>query len=247
MKNNVSVQTLRAILISAGISASVADACVAGRLSRTFGNREVSFAWKIRDTYYRFAEKSVFGAETITVEKILFKIMPEWSQGEFALDGLTATAHQVRFYRITYKNFCWLSPAAGYVSYLTPRELMAAIRLYYIYTIWQNNPCFLEADFSSAVQNFDNNAVAGILERHRPTVPALTAKEKKLLNFLAEAPCSRREMEIHMNMKRGYLLTNALNPAREAGWITTTDTSTPSSPSQRYTLTEAGKQAVQNN
>ena len=244
---NASEKTLRAVVISAGISAPVADACVAGRLPRTFGNREVSFAWKIRDAYYRFAEESVVGTEEITLEKILFRIMPEWSQGEFALEGLTAAAQQVCFYRITYKNYCWLSPAAGYVSYLTPRELMAAIRLYYIYTIWQNAPSFLEADFSSAVQNFENNAVAGILERHRPTVPALTAAEKKLLNFLAEAPRSRREMEIHMNMKRGYLLTNALNPAREAGWITTTDTSTPSSPSQRYTLTEAGKQAVQNN
>ena len=245
--NNVSDKTLHAILTNAGIFTPVADACVSGRLSRTFGNRDVTLAWKTREAYYWLAEESVVGTEQITIAKIIFKIMPEWSQGEFALDGLTATAHQVRFYRITYKNYCWLSPAAGYVSYLTPRELMAAIRLYYIYTIWQNAPSFLEADFSTAVQNFDNNAVAGILERHRPTVPALTAAEKKLLNFLAEAPRSRREMEIHMNMKRGYLLTNALNPAREAGWITTTDTSTPSSPSQRYTLTEAGKQAAQNN
>ena len=124
---------------------------------------------------------------------------------------------------------------------------MAAIRLYYIYTIWQNNSCFLEADFSSALQNFDNNAIGEIMERHRPTVPALTAEEKKLLNFLAEAPRSRREIESYMDMKRGYLLTNALNPAREAGWITTTDTSTPSSPSQRYTLTEAGKQVISHN
>ena len=244
---NASEKTLRAILSCAGISTFVVDSCVAGRLPRTFGNREVSFAWKIRDTYYRFAEKSVFGAETITVEKILFKIMPEWSQGEFALDGLTATAHQVRFYNITYKDYKWQSPAAGYVSYLTQRELMTAIRLYYIYTIWQNNPCFLEADFSSAVQNFDNNAAAAILDRHSPIAQALTAEELKLLIFLAEAPRSRREMEIHMNMKRGYLLTNALNPAREAGWITTTDTSTPSSPSQRYTLTEAGKQVISHN
>lgn len=242
---NVSAPTLHTILSLAGIPDLVSATCVAGRLPRSFGNRDITFAWKIRDEYLRLSEVS--GTEKIKLAKILFRIMPEWSMGEFALEELTATAQQVRFYRITYKNYCWLSPAAGYVSYLTPRELMAAIRLYYIYTIWQNNPCFLEADFSSDVQNFDNNAVAGILERHRPTVPALTAKEKKLLNFLAEAPRSRREMEIHMNMKRGYLLTNALNPAREAGWITTTDTSTPSSPSQRYTLTEAGKQAVQNN
>ena len=247
MKNNVSVQTLRAILISAGISASVADACVAGRLSRTFGNRDVTLAWKTREAYYWLAEESVVGTEQITIAKIIFKIMPEWSQGEFALDGLTATARQVRFYRITYKNYCWQSPAAGYVSYLTPRELMAAIRLYYIYTIWQNNSCFLEADFSSALQNFDNNAAAAILDRYSPIAPALTAEEKKLLKFLAGASRSRREMEIHMNMKRGYLLTNALNPAREAGWITTTDTSTPSSPSQRYTLTEAGKQVISHN
>ena len=241
---NVSAPTLHTILSLAGIPDLVSATCVAGRLPRSFGNRDITFAWKIRDEYLRLSEVS--GTEKIKLAKILFRIMPEWSMGEFALEELTATAQQVRFYRITYKNYCWLSPAAGYVSYLTPRELMAAIRLYYIYTIWQNNPCFLEADFSSDVQNFDNNAVAGILERHRPTVPALTAKEKKLLNFLAEAPRSRREMEIHMNMKRGYLLTNALNPAREAGWITTTDTSTPSSPSQRYTLTEAGKQAIAN-
>ena len=174
--------------------------------------------------------------------------MSEWSMGEFALEGLTATAQQVRLYTINYKNYKWQSPAAGYVSYLTPRELITAIRLFYVYTIWQNNPSFfLEADFSSAILYFDNNAAAAILDRYSPIAPALTAEEKKLLNFLAEAPRSRREMEIHMNMKRGYLLTNALNPAREAGWITTTDTSTPSSPSQRYTLTEAGKQAVQNN
>ena len=242
--NNVSDKTLHAILTNAGIFTPVADACVAGRLSRTFGNRDVTLAWKTREAYYWLAEESVVGTEQITIAKIIFKIIPEWSQGEFALDGLTATARQVRFYRITYNNYCWQSPAAGYVSYLTSRELMAAIRLYYIYTIWQNNSCFLEADFSSAVQNFDNNAVAGIMERHRPIVLALTAEEKKLLNFLAEAPRSRREIEEHMCIKRGNLLTNYLYPAREAGWITITDTATPSSPSQRYTLTEAGKQAI---
>ena len=244
---NVSGQTLWAILICAGLPAFVVESCVAGRLPRSFGNRNVTLTLKIRDAYLWLAEACVDGTQEITFTQILFRIMPEWSMGEFALEGLTATAQQVHLYTINYKNYKWQSPAAGYVSYLTPRELMAAIRLYYIYTIWQNNSCFLEADFSSAVQNFDNNAVAGIMERHRPIVPALTAEEKKLLNFLAEAPRSRREIESYMDMKRGYLLTNALNPAREAGWITTTDTSTPSSPSQRYTLTEAGKQAVQNN
>ena len=243
---NVSAKTLHTILTNAGIFTPVADACVAGRLSRSFGNRDVTLAWKTREAYYWLAQESVVGTEQITIAKIIFKIMPEWSQGEFALDGLTATAHQVRFHTINHKNYKWQSPAAGYVSYLTPRELMAAIRLYYIYTIWQNTSCFLEADFSSALQNFDNNAAAAILDRHSPIAPALTAEEKKLLNFLAEAPRSRREIESYMDMKRGYLLTNALNPARAAGWITLTDTSTPSSPSQRYTLTEAGKQAIAN-
>ena len=242
---NVSAPTLHTILSLAGIPDLVSATCVAGRLPRSFGNRDITFAWKIRDEYLRLSEVS--GTEKIKLAKILFRIMPEWSMGEFALDGLTATARQVRFYRITYKNYCWQSPAAGYVSYLTPRELMAAIRLYYIYTIWQNNSCFLEADFSSALQNFDNNAAAAILDRYSPIAPALTAEEKKLLNFLAEAPRSRREMEIHMNMKRGYLLTNYLNPARNAGWIISTNNTMPSSPSQRYTLTEAGKQAAQNN
>lgn len=240
---NASEKTLRAILNCAGLPAFVVDPCVAGRLPRTYGGSgNVTFACKTRDAHYWLAEKSVVGTEQITIAKIIFKIMPEWSMGEFALEELTATAQQVRFQTITYKNYKWQSPV---ICYGYSRELLTAIRLLYIFTIWQNDPpCFLEADFSSAVQNFDNNAVAGILERHRPTVPALTAKEKQLLNFLAEAPRSRREMEIHMNMKRGYLLTNALNPAREAGWITTTDTSTPSSPSQRYTLTEAGKQVI---
>ena len=245
--NNVSDKTLHAILTNAGIFTPVADACVSGRLSRTFGNRDVTLAWKTREAYYWLAEESVVGTEQITIAKIIFKIMPEWSQGEFALDGLTATAHQVRFYRITYKNYCWLSPAAGYVSYLTPRELMAAIRLYYIYTIWQNAPSFLEADFSSAVQNFENNAVAGILERHRPTVPALTAAEKKLLNFLAEAPRSRREIEHYLHINRSDLLQNYLYPARNAGWIIATNNTTPTSPRQHYALTEAGKQVISHN
>ena len=111
---NGSVQTLRAVVISAGISPSLADTCVAGRLPRTFGNREVSFAWKIRDAHYWLAGKSVVGTEQITVEKILFRIMPEWPQGEFALEGLTATAHQVRFQTITYKNYKWQSPVICY-------------------------------------------------------------------------------------------------------------------------------------
>ena len=241
---NFSAPTLYTILSLAGIPYFLLATCVAGRLSRSFGNRDVTFAWKIRDEYLRLVEASVCGTEEIKLAKILFRIIPEWSMGEFALPELSAAAQQVRFQTITYKNYQWQSPTTDY-GY--SRELLTAVRLYYLYTIWQNAPSFWEADFSSAILYFDNNAVAGILERHRPTVPALTAKEKKLLNFLAEAPRSRREMEIHMNMKRGYLLTNALNPAREAGWITTTDTSTPSSPSQRYTLTEAGKQAVQNN
>ena len=244
---NFSAPTLHTILSLAGIPDLVSATCVAGRLPRSFGNRNVTLTLKIRDAYLWLAEACVDGIQEITLTQILFKIMPEWSMGEFALEGLTATAQRVRLYTINYKNYKWQSPAAGYVSYLTSRELMAAIRLYYIYTIWQNNSCFLEADFSSAVQNFDNNAVAGIMERHRPIVPALTAEEKKLLNFLAEAPRSRREMEIHMNMKRGYLLTNYLNPARNAGWIISTNNTMPSSPSQRYTLTEAGKQAAQNN
>ena len=244
--NNVSDKTLRAILSCAWISTFVVDSFVAGRLSRTFGNREVTFAWKVRDAYCGLAEESVVGTEEVKLEKILFRIMPEWSQGEFALEGLTATAHQVRFYNITYKDYKWQSPAAGYVSYLTQRELMTAIRLYYIYTIWQNNPCFLEADFSSAVQNFDNNAAAAILDRHSPIAQALTAEELKLLIFLAEAPRSRREIEDYLQINRSSLLQNYLYPARRAGLITITQ-AMPSSPYQRYMLTEAGKQAAQNN
>ena len=241
MKNNGSVQTLRAILISAGISPSLADTCVAGRLPRTYGGSgNVTFACKTRDAHYWLAEKSVVGTE-ITVEKILFRIMPEWSMGEFALEELTATAQQVRFQTITYKNYKWQSPV---ICYGYSRELLTAIRLLYIFTIWQNNPCFLEADFSSAVQNFDNNAVAGILERHRPTVPAVTAEEKKLLNFLAEAPRSRREMEHYLHINRSDLLQNYLYPARNAGWIIATNNTTPTSPRQHYALTEAGKQVI---
>ena len=244
--SNVSDKTLQAILTNAGIFTPVVDVCVAGRLSRSFGDSDVTLAWKTREAYYWLAEESVVGTEQITIAKIIFKIMPEWSQGEFALDGLTATARQVRFDRITYKNYCWQSPAAGYVSYLTQRELMTAIRLYYIYTIWQNNPCFLEADFSSAVQNFDKNAAAAILDRHSPIAQALTAEELKLLIFLAEAPRSRREIEDYLQINRSNLLQNYLYPARRAGLITITQ-AMPSSPSQRYMLTEAGKQAAQNN
>ena len=237
---NVSCQTLWAILICAGLPAFVVESCVAGRLPRSFGNRNVTLTLKIRDAYLWLAEACVDG---ITLTQILFKIMPEWSMGEFALEGLTATAQQVRLYTINYKNYKWQSPAAGYVSYLTPRELITAIRLFYIYTIWQNNSCFLEADFSSALPNFDNNAAAAILDRYSPIAPALTAEEKKLLNFLAEAPRSRREIEDYLQINRSNLLQNYLYPARRAGLITITQVM-PSAPSQRYMLTEAGRQAI---
>ena len=243
---NVSGQTLWAILICAGLPAFVVESCVAGRLPRSFGNRNVTLTLKIRDAYLWLAEACVDGIQEITLTQILFKIMPEWSMGELALEGLTATAQRVRLYTINYKNYKWQSPAAGYISYLTPMEILTAIRLYYIYTIWQNNPSFLEADFSPAIQTFDDNAVARILAENEPTLLKPTVEQKKLMKFLADAPRSRREIEEHMCIKRGNLLTNYLYPARDAGWITTTDTTTPSSPSQRYTLTEAGKQAIAN-
>lgn len=244
MKNNGSVQTLRAILISAGIPAPVADACVAGRLSRSFGNRDVTLAWKIREAYYWLAEESVVGTEQITIAKIIFKIMPEWSMGEFALEELTATAQQVRFQTITYKNYKWQSPV---ICYGYSRELLTAIRLLYIFTIWQNDPNVCEADFSNAVLNFDDNSVAGILEKLEPSVPKLTANQRKLLDFLAEAPRSRREIEHYLHINRSDLLQNYLYPARNAGWIIATNNTTPTSPRQHYALTEAGKQVISHN
>lgn len=244
MKNNGSVQTLRAILISAGIPAPVADACVTGRLSRSFGNRDVTLAWKIREAYYWLAEESVVGTEQITIAKIIFKIMPEWSMGEFALEELTATAQQVRFQTITYKNYKWQSPV---ICYGYSRELLTAIRLLYIFTIWQNDPNVCEADFSNAVLNFDDNSVAGILEKLEPSVPKLTANQRKLLDFLAEAPRSRREIEHYLHINRSDLLQNYLYPARNAGWIIATNNTTPTSPRQHYALTEAGKQVISHN
>ena len=236
-----SAPTLYTILSLAGIPYFLLATCVAGRLSRSFGNRDVTFAWKIWDEYLRLVEASVCGTEEIKLAKILFRIIPEWSMGEFALPELSAAAQQVRFQTITYKNYQWQSPT---IYYGYSRELLTAVRLYYLYTIWQNNPSFLEADFSPAVQTFDNNAVARVLAGNEPTLPNPTVEQKKLMTFLADAPRCRREIEEHMCIKRGNLLTNYLYPARKAGWITTTDTITPSSPTQRYTLTEAGKQAV---
>ena len=239
-----SAPTLYTILSLAGIPYFLLATCVAGRLSRSFGNRDVTFAWKIWDEYLRLVEASVCGTEEIKLAKILFRIMPEWSMSEFALPELTATAQQVRFQTITYKNYQWQSPT---IYYGYSRELLTAVRLYYLYTIWQNNPSFLEADFSHAVQTFDNNAVAWGLVGHEPTSRMLTEIERKLLEFLFKTPRLRREIESYMNVNRSNLLTNYLYPAREAGWITTTDTITPSSPTQRYMLTEAGKQAIANN
>lgn len=241
---NVSAPTLHTILSIAGILDLVSATCVAGRLPRSFGNRDITFAWKIRDEYLRLSEVSVSGTDKIKLAKILFRIMPEWSMGEFALEELTAAAQQVRFQTITYKNYQWQSPT---IYYGYSRELLTAVRLYYLYTIWQNNPSFLEADFSSAILYFDNDAVARILADNEPTLPNPTVEQKKLMTFLADAPRCRREIEEHMCIKRGNLLTNYLYPARKAGWITTTHTITPSSPSQRYMLTEAGKQAIANN
>ena len=241
---NVSAKTLHAILSSAGIPDAIANVCAAGLLPRTFGSSGVTFAWKIRDVYYWLAERSVNETEEISIYKILFRIMPELSMDKYILEGLVTNAKQVSFYTKSFKQYSWQSPIIRYGYY---RELRTAIQLYYIYTIWQNNPSFRETDFSAAVKTFDDNAVARILANNEPSLPKPTIKQKKLMIFLANAPHTRREIEEHMQMKRGDLLTNYLYPAREAGWITTTDTITPSSPTQRYMLTEAGKQAIANN
>ncbi|MBR1965168.1 MAG: hypothetical protein IKA22_01005 [Lentisphaeria bacterium] len=239
--NNISVQTLQTIFSEAGIPYSVADACVAGRLSRTFGNRDVTLAWKSRDAYYWLAEMSVNETEKITLTKILFIIMPELSMGEYILEGLVTNAKQVSFYTKSFKQYSWQSPVIRYGYY---RELRTAIQLYYIYTIWQNNPSFRETDFSAAVKTFDDDVVARILANNKLSLPQPTIEQKKLITFLASAPRTRREIEEHMQMKRGDLLTNLLYPARKIGWITVTNSDSPSSPSQRYMLTKTGKQAI---
>ena len=161
--------------------------------------------------------------------------------GEYILEGLVTNAKQVSFYTKSFKHYSWQSPIIRYGYY---RELRTAIQLYYIYTIWKNNPSFRETDFSAAVKTFDDNAVARILANNEPSLPKPTIKQKKLMTFLASVPRTRREIEEHMQMKRGDLLTNLLYPARNAGWIIVTNNTMPSSPYQRYTLTEAGKQAI---
>lgn len=130
--NNISVQTLQTIFSEAGIPYSVADACVAGRLSRTFGNRDVTLAWKSRDAYYWLAEMSVNETEKITLTKILFRIMPELSMGEYILEELVTNAKQVSFCTKSFKQYSWQSPVIRYGYY---RELWTAIQLYYIFTI----------------------------------------------------------------------------------------------------------------
>lgn len=238
----VSDHTLYAILAQAGILTSIADACVAGRLPRTFGGDiNATFAWKIRDAYYWLAEASIAEAEDITLTAIICKIMPEFSLNAFAIDAFIATVQGVTFKKLTFKNYTWQSPDVENNYFC---ELMTALRLYYIYTIWQNNPCFREADFSSALKSFDNGIVAEILSHIEPVVPELTADELKLLNFLAEEPRSRRAIEDYMNIKRSTLLKKYLSPARDAGLVTTTIDTTPSSPVQRYMLTKAGQQVV---
>ena len=64
---NVSAKTLYAILNSAGISSTVTESCVSGRLPRTFGGcSDATFAWKIRDASLWLAEESVSGTQEIT-------------------------------------------------------------------------------------------------------------------------------------------------------------------------------------
>ena len=238
---NVSAKTLHAILSSAGIPDAIANVCAAGLLPRTFGSSGVTFAWKIRDVYYWLAERSVNETEEISIYKILFRIMPELSMDKYILEGLLTTTKQISFYTKSFKQYSWQSPVIRYGYY---RELWTAIQLYYLYTIWQNNPSFLKADFSAAVKTFDDNIVAMVLANNESSSPKPTITQKKLMTFLLGAPRSRRELEDYMQMKRGDLLTNLLYPARNVGWITVTDSTTPSSPSQRYMLTEAGKQAI---
>jgi hypothetical protein len=152
----------------------------------------------------------------------------------------------------------WIKTAAGFLwpnlrgAVLLTGELFA-IKMAVVNSIWALNPAVLcDEDFSAwlgddyflwqSMQKAEIQVMELLAQAASriPETPSASDEVLRLLSALKDAVLSRLQLEQATGFKRTFLMTHALDPALAAGWVETTE-KTPSSPRQRYRLTETGR------
>jgi len=150
----------------------------------------------------------------------------------------------------TPEGFIW--PFLYCVNQL-PGEIFA-LKLVTLASIWVLNPSvFCDADFSSwlgddyfleesrqKAERQVSNLLSAVVDTgvtHKPT--EIDKDVQVLLDALRSGALSRTQLEKVTGFSRTYLNDHAIHPALTAGWIETTEKK-PSSPRQKYRITEKG-------
>ena len=267
------VETLKNLLRWHGGSDPFVEAVAEGYAPREFQIGMTGF-WKVRDTFFLLAAASA--------ECFVKKELPRLCIGKFLTMIVDTTEpHNAFLHELSAAadSMVWEQCACSTGSFWWPtsipsctisRDLLTAIRLCVLHTIWSSNPeALIPVDFSAGLANFSNEEYAHIQKliadaiQARPALlestatsdaatnsdvgeSALTADVHRLLDVLQDGPKSGRELQELLSVGRTVLLKRFLDPARESGLVMTTEQG--SSPKQKYVLASSavaagGKQA----
>ena len=258
------IATLKALLRWHGYAEPFVEAFAEGYAPREF-QIGTTGGWKVRDAFYLVAFTSALyfiGKKThrLGIGQILAMIVENAEQHNVLFHDLEAAANSVMWTHRASSTGIFLWPT--YIPSCTmSRDLLTAISLCVLHTIWSSNPeALLPVDFSAGLANFSNEECALIQKliydaiQSRPALPeseaksntettveagesALTAEVHRLLVILQDGPKSRQELQELLGVGRSVLLNRFLDPARESSLVMTTEQG--SSPNQKYTLTSS--------
>lgn len=254
-------ETLKAVLWWHGCPDPFVEDVAEGYAPREFQFGMTGF-WKVRDAFRLLSAASAecFVSKELprlSIHQFLSMIVETTDPHNTFLHELSAAADMVGWSQCACSTGSFLWP-----TYIPPctmsRDLLTAIRLRVLHTIWSTNPeSLLTVDFSAGLANFSNEEyvhtqklIADAIQS-RPALPesaaksdaettveagesALTAEVHRLLDILKDGPKSGRELQKLLGVGRTALLKRFLAPARESGLVVTTEQG--SSPNQRYRL-----------
>ena len=258
------IETLKNILRWHGGFEPFIEAVAEGYAPREF-QIGMTGVWKVRDVFYLLAAASA--------ECFVKKELPRLNIGSFLNMIVETTEPHNAFLHelcVAADSVGWEQCACSTGSFWWPthipacfmlRDLLTAIRLCVLHTIWSTNPeALLGVDFSAGlaiisiercaiIQKLINDAiqsrlalpeskaksnVATAVEAPHTEHIALTADVQRILDVLRDGAKSRQELQERLGVGRTVLLKRFLVPARESGLVVTTKQG--SSPNQRYRL-----------
>ena len=249
------IETLKNILRWHGGFEPFIEAVAEGYAPREF-QIGMTGVWKVRDVFYLLAAASA--------ECFVKKELPRLNIGSFLNMIVETTEPHNAFLHelcVAADSVGWEQCACSTGSFWWPthipacfmlRDLLTAIRLCVLHTIWSTNPeALLGVDFSAGLADFSNERCALIqkliydaiqsrqalsesVEAPHAEHIALTADVQRILNVLRDGAKSRQELQELLGVGRTVLLKRFLAPVRESGLVVTTEQG--SSPNQRYRL-----------